>query len=454
MKINNSSWLGSSKNIIKRFFFRIKLLLFSPSLIRRCNDNYNSNSTVVSHFTNRQEIFKYARQKSPFYQNHYINHSSVECEADFQNLPLLRRKDIIDSFDKIKVPGISNKYIRKLTSSGTTGSPIRILQDLRNPLAILQWRIMEGWGIKPWENQAYVYRKARPTFKKMLNTILWWPTKRAFLESSQMSDLEISRFIRKYFKIRPVLLQGYIDLVYNLALYILENQIEIPFPRAVWVTAGPLTPQKRKVISEAFKAPVYDQYGGMECFYIAAECRIQSGLHVLEDSVFIEILDQNNKPLPKGKWGKIIVTDLRNRVFPLIRYEIGDYGRFIDSSEPCSCGLHTDRLDVVKGRLTDVIHTPGGKTVYADYLGALFDDYPNTIKKYQLKQAVDYSVELSYVAMNGKSVMPVISKIIKELELASNHEIQLYTKKVEDIPELNGKVPLIINELTNNANGS
>jgi len=54
--------------------------------------------------------------------------------------------------------------------------------------------------------------------------------------------------------------------------------------------------------------------------------------------------------------GEIVVTDLFNKAFPLIRYRLGDYGKW--ASEPCPCGRALPVIDNIYGRTYDAIVDP------------------------------------------------------------------------------------------------
>jgi len=106
-------------------------------------------------------------------------------------------------------------------------------------------------------------------------------------------------------------------------------------------------------MQEVFGAPVYDQYGTCENMWLSAECKQQNGMHMMSDIRHIEFVDENNDPVPDGEWGRILLTDLHNYAFPLIRYEIVYYGRDLPYS--CNCGVKLSLMNNVKGHQSDVI---------------------------------------------------------------------------------------------------
>lgn len=91
------------------------------------------------------------------------------------------------------------------------------------------------------------------------------------------------------------------------------------------VTSEMLFEEDRILLEKQLGVPVVNEYGSSEIGIIALENTDGEWL-VNSETLFIEILDENNRPVPLGKEGKIVVTSLDNKAHPFIRYEVGDYG--------------------------------------------------------------------------------------------------------------------------------
>lgn len=101
-----------------------------------------------------------------------------------------------------------------------------------------------------------------------------------------------------------------------------------------------------------FNAHVHSNYSCSEGGTIANECS-RGHLHINEDSVIIEAVDENGNPVADGeKSAKIYLTNLINRVQPVIRYEITDCVTI--HSERCGCGKKSKWLEI-SGRTADVL---------------------------------------------------------------------------------------------------
>lgn len=122
-------------------------------------------------------------------------------------------------------------------------------------------------------------------------------------------------------------------------------------PRAVLLSADYIPKSFVKLIERIWGCTVYTHYGMTETgFGLAVDCRCRDGMHIRDDEFMVEIIDPETlRPLPDGETGEIVLTTLRDRAMPLVRYRTGDIGRLI--TEPCACGVSLPRLGRVEGRL-------------------------------------------------------------------------------------------------------
>lgn len=111
----------------------------------------------------------------------------------------------------------------------------------------------------------------------------------------------------------------------------------------------------RRLLEEAWGAPVYDNYGTHEVGLIGYECQAQNGLHVNDDTAVLEIVDrETGQPLPDGGAGNIVVTSLHRSVPPIIRYDLKDLMRR-ESRALCACGARTTKLSGFLGRSDEMV---------------------------------------------------------------------------------------------------
>ncbi len=89
-------------------------------------------------------------------------------------------------------------------------------------------------------------------FRRMISNLLWWPTRRVDLDAAKFYLKDILRFVKEMYSVKPMLLHGYVGAVTHIANYLIENQIEVHPPKAIWVTSAPLTKVQAKQIEKGF----------------------------------------------------------------------------------------------------------------------------------------------------------------------------------------------------------
>jgi phenylacetate-CoA ligase len=143
-----------------------------------------------------------------------------------------------------------------------------------------------------------------------------------------------------------------------------------------------LRPAVRVAIADAFGAPVYDVYGSSETKEIAWECPA-GGMHINADVVRLEVLDDENRAVPRGVEGNLVATVLVNRAMPLLRYRIGDRGSLLE--ERCECGHPFPLLGVVTGRRADMLVLEGGQRI-SPYALTCAMEQVGEVLRYQVTQ--------------------------------------------------------------------
>jgi len=117
------------------------------------------------------------------------------------------------------------------------------------------------------------------------------------------------------------------------------------------------TPEMAARMIEAFGVRPDELYATTEGTYGSA-CEHAGGIHLFEDLSIVENVDADGRPVPEGERGsRLLVTNLCNRVQPMIRFEISDLVTF--DSEPCACGRTTRRMTSLDGRADDVLYLAG-----------------------------------------------------------------------------------------------
>ena len=100
-----------------------------------------------------------------------------------------------------------------------------------------------------------------------------------------------------------------------------------------------------------------DLYSCAEAGTLALECPEQGQLHVMSESLLLEIVRDDGTACAVGESGRVLVTTLHNFAMPLIRYDIGDLA---ETGAACACGRQLPVLARVHGRAAQMLTDPQG----------------------------------------------------------------------------------------------
>src|SRR5262249_45460688 len=213
----------------------------------------------------------------------------------------------------------------------------------------------------------------------------------------RMSTEKLERYHLEFARIQPGCIVAYAGAISELAEFVLDNNYQASYPAICVVTgAEKLLPHHRAMIEAAFRRPVRERYGGRDtgCIGFQTKCG-RSDFEVDWANLFIE-------PETTSPESSILVTKLHADAMPMLRYRIGDAGRFAAGSRP---GFPTFTLQEVLGREVDRIWLPDGRWIHGAQLPHLMKDHP--VREYRLVQRADFGLELEIVP---KEALPEASR--------------------------------------------
>lgn len=347
--------LITRKNVAKHLARIRKLKYADPELIH------------IHQWNALQKLLNHAYQNVPFYKERFkdqgIHPEDIKSFVDFAKIPPLTREDVKNNANALKSKRVDKKALKVGVTSGSSGTPMQFYYDSETYSAG-RAAVLAGWEmagkklndklITVWGGQGTVEEKwAR--WGSRLKAKLY--RNKRIASYSLSDDSHIRDALDMMCKRRGGFVQGYTNALYTLASYAKEHQIRIEHKfDGILTTAENLFPFQRNVIEEMF-GPVYDGYGCQEILGIAFQCQEKKGYHVIEPNVIFE-----SEPLD-DETEEIVVTDLCNYAWPLIRYKPND----LVSGEvrrDCVCGCTWQTIERIDGRTTDVITAPDGSRIY------------------------------------------------------------------------------------------
>lgn len=393
------------------------------------------------------ETARFAYDNSLFYRGFYADHgfsrADLEDPESFYSLPFLTKDHVREHFDEIKTAQANSKTARPSISSGSTGHPLTVLSDVRAPVRAYEWRAMEWWGVEPWQNTATIDRNSRHGLRQLQQQLMYWPTKRILFDTLKLDDDALDRFVGQWNTVKPRYVVGFIGGVATVGRLLAERSAMTHSPTAVAVTAGPLFEGHRQEMQSAFGAPVYNHYRSTESNWLAAECQEQNGLHCFDDIKNLEIINEDGTPAQGSTKGETVFTDFENRVFPLVRYRIGDRTSNIDGD--CACGRPFRRVATIEGRIVDNLVFPSGRVLTGDIFD-YFEGCAAYVQQYAVYQGSDYAVEVSLRLTDHPDAMRVAEERVGKLRARVGGEAPVTLKVVERIDVVRGKFRPIVSD--------
>lgn len=247
-------------------------------------------------------------------------------------------------------------------TSGTSGTPLDIWrprQAFRELFACAA--VFTGWfGVRPGGRRASFTGKVvvPPDSDRVWRVDL--VSRRLVLSQYHLGPLRVEAYARALRRWRPEVLDGYTSNLVELARLFDDAGISLQVPLIV-TTCEVLTASGRQLLERVFQGRVADKYGTSENAAYACECP-EGRRHVFQNMGIIEVLDDDDRPVPDGASGRLVLTTLTNDLMPLVRYEVGDMGAVVTEPD-CACGRTSPVLAEILGRQDDVVVTPDGRRV-------------------------------------------------------------------------------------------
>ena len=334
-----------------------------------------------------ENLVRHARQNSSFFRDKFagINDSSFELTDlptstktelmehfnDALTVRDVRRADVEGFFEDDANVGkyFRGKYVLGHTS-GSQGQPFLIVQPKENMELLFALHVSRGnhKSLSIWEAVKHLVSPARLAIVILKRG--FYPSAVAFdhMPEGARPYIELLRLsmtdddlIDRLAEFRPTHLTAYASVLHEVARQIESGRLALqPELEQVVNISERLMPQAREHYAQVFGTPVLDSYAMGECLFLSSGCPASPGMHVNADWAILEVVDENNRPVPDGtKGARVLITNLANHVQPIIRYEIGDIVTM--ATKDCGCGSNLPLVASVEGRDSDVFWIEGNQ---------------------------------------------------------------------------------------------
>jgi putative adenylate-forming enzyme len=339
-----------------------------------------------------QTCREYAYAHSPFYQRFHRGLT----ERPLHELPVLTKAMMMEHFDELVTDHTirlqdAQQYLahadtskpfldryRVLATSGSSGQPGVFLYDRVEGASVgNSYTRCTYWGGITSESRAAVVASTAPAHmtSRAPITVNGQPVARLQLSTNE----PLETLVECLNEWQPNALFLYPSIAGVLADEQRQGRLRVT-PRIIFCGSETMPSETRQKIEEVWQTRLFDIYGTTEGGVLAAECSFHQGLHMFEDFSIVEVVDQDNRPVPPGEQGdKVLITVLFRHTQPLIRYELADLVR-ASSIERCACGRPFALLEAIEGRAIEVLHLPSpsgrDEKIYPYLFTTIFNTQP------------------------------------------------------------------------------
>lgn len=351
------------------------------------------------------KLLKHAQENSPFFQKRVaeagISISDIKSVRDLEIIPPLTRSDLQNYWADIIATNYDKSKLDKGSSSGSTGYPVVYYKEpvgssAGQAGALYGW-VIGGWkmghkGLHIWGNPTTVNNEWKRWSSKLKAKVFQHHKFPAYTLTDGNKFEELRQLILKE---KYDYLDGYTNAIYLFADYLKRNNLSLMDKSIYVLTTGENLHDYQRDTIEATIGPVYDSYGCSEINGIAYECVKCRNYHVIDPHVVVEYGDVVDDIGTR----ELIVTDLDNYAFPLIRYKLNDLA--VPEDQPRDCEVPFMQLKSISGRQSDILRfKDGGSLSVPSFFGSMLLKQVKGIKQYQIVRVSEDKLVIRFVTFD------------------------------------------------------
>ena len=371
------------------------------------------------------EQLQYLQAHSPYYQRLFreqqIDIASIRTLEDLQRIPFTEKKDLqLHNDDFLCCP--REQIIDFVTTSGTLGEPVTFgcsEKDLQR-LAYNERKSFACAGI----TSGSVVQLMTTLDKRFMAGLAYFNGLRALgagviRVGNGIPELQWDTILR----LKPDAIMCVPSFVLRLIEYAKQNGIDhhhCSVKKIIGIGEG-LRNQDFSLnllgqrLHEAWpEVELYATYSSTEMSATFSECEHGCGGHIHPELIIVEIIGEDNRPVPDGEVGEVVITTLGVEAMPLLRFRTGDMAAKIVA--PCACGRQSYRLTPLVGRKNNMIKLKG-TTIYPPAINDVLNntEYVENYVVVVRPSAAGTDEVLVRIGLNKQCTLPA-DDLIKDLK--------------------------------------
>lgn len=381
-----------------------------------------------------EDILNYAINNTTFYSN-----LGDKDKVSIKDFPVMNKTILNEHYEEILVPAYAEIKTHKMHTSGSTGIPFTVVQDLakreRHIADLKYFGAMAGY----LDHAPMCYLRAKPTatLEEQERDNIWQ------LDICNLNEKNLTDYFYTMVEKKCVALIAYPSTLETAVDFWLQHFKNDSSIKTIISTSETLTDEVKMKLHKFFgeDVGVYARYSNTENGILGQETD-NSGVYRLNwASYYFEILKMDSdEPVKNGELGRIIVTDLYNKAFPMIRYDTGDVARlYVDDEEKLP------EFGELYGRRMDLIYDTKGEVV-SPFLLCRTMRLSKGIEQWQFIQESEREYTLKITA--NTEAKPGCKTEIDSFKKTLGEDATINLIYVENIPVMNSlKRKLIVSNL-------
>lgn len=364
------------------------------------------------------EIKKHAIENTEFYKNYTVDDKFPVCD----------KMAFISDYEQHKAKGGFQEPIHTSSTSGSTGTPFTVIQDFRK-------RKRNIADLKVFGERCDYPSNERMVFFRVLSEKLHRTPEQEdreniyYIDSSKLDNGHLQSMIDAVIEKKPRIVFSYSSTLVELGKYAKNKGYSAKdFSMSSLLIAGEgILEPDRKMLEEVFGCKLYRRYSDMEMGILGQDMGNGSAYELNWGSYYFECLKMHSdEPTEDGEIGRIVITDLFNRAFPMIRYDTGDLASMIRPTDG-----RLPYYSEIYGRVRDCVYSTDGGLVSAAKISVSMWGM-SEIKQWQFIQETQKGYVLKLNCENGMNTELVINRLKDVL----GDDAEITVEYVEDIPVL------------------
>lgn len=398
--------------------------------IRRAYDEiryaYRNGTSMEETEEKIAKVIEHARKTTTFYKD--IPEGAKLCD-----LPIVNKDTYRADYDAF----LSSEYLgekgsRVMTTSGSTGTPLRIVQNRTK----VQYDTADGIffgamadyyiGMKMGFIRVWVQNVRKSALRLMAENMI-------MVDSSDLGEESIAKMLEMFRRKRVKCLIGYASALSEISRYIERHKYDtkkLSIISIIPISEG-MPAVVRDKLREQFGCPVQQWYSNEENGIMGIQGRNSSSYYIDSENFYLEILKlDSDEPAEEGELGRIVITDLRNMAMPIIRYDNGDLAV---AEKVWKDGRFKLYLKEVYGRRSDTIFDTQGHALTPFVITNNLWDVEGVLQYRFIQETVDtYTLEL-----NGDRDAIDEADVLRRIQPYFGEDAQIRIVYVDEIPVLN-----------------